>query len=112
VKLPSGATAWTRTPGFDQSQNYDSNIVIDGNGDAYVNGAGPNAIHVGGLDVTPQVLYKLAAGSLSWTEVVEIRGLGPQESCGLISANRSLAADHIGHLVLMCDSGTLLRRQP
>lgn len=105
LKLPSGASAWTRTSGFDQSQTYDSNIVIDGNGDAYVIGAGPNSVHVGGLNAIAPTLFKLAAGSSLWTEVVEITGTGPQNSCA------SLAADHLGHLVLMCGT-TLLRSQP
>ena len=76
-----------------------TNLVFDSRDNAYI---------VASDATTPTrsaSLFKLPAGSLTWTKLFDVPGLLADERCG------SLADDHIGHLILQCAS-TLLRSQP
>lgn len=92
-KLPAGATtatAWQVTTGF-TTGSYASNPVFDSAGNGYI------AANNGSNKIA---LFKLAPGALAWSKVVDTTQ-PVTENC------RALADDHIGHLILQCDTKML-----
>jgi hypothetical protein len=90
-KLAAGATAattWQSTTGI-STGSTSSNPVFDSAGNAYIaadNGAASKI-----------ALYKLAAGTLAWVKLFDTNVFS-SENC------RAMADDHIGHLILQCNS--------
>ena len=90
-KLAAGAntaTAWVPTTGITTASTA-SNPVFDSAGNGYI------AARDGNGNV--YALFKLAAGTLAWTKVLATT-VFLSENC------RAMADDHIGHLILQCDT--------
>lgn len=106
-RLAPGDAKWTATTGLAVGTSA-SNIVVDADDNAYTVG-------YASASGTTISLLKLAAGSLAWTKVFDVAGLGATEKCDGNLGNGvvvdSLADDHQGHLVLQCTS-SFLRSQP
>jgi hypothetical protein len=91
MKLPKDATAWVELTGVSPK----SNLVFDSANNGFAMGAGTNNM---------TALWKLPAGTTTWTKVVDTT-VHITEEC------LALADDNIGHLVAQCQT-KLLRSKP
>ncbi len=103
-RLAAGTMTWTATTGYEPSaigNQKVTEIVVDAQDNAYV------VTVAQGAAATPLALLKLAAGTTTWTKVVDLPALanGSNDTCS------GLADDHIGHLIVDCTNNAF-RSQP